>query len=376
MHRHNGSYRLWIRDRLGNRRRVSLETARQDHAVKIQTWVQDVYDRLDRLGVLASIVAGRLTPVQAFVLGEEDAARYVAAQDAEAADTAITDAMLGQWVAAVVRSGRRPATAAEYRRQVETLWPAPRVISWLTPQGITTALDALPVREQTKGRYKAALASLVAWLLRQGHLTSNPMPSVASYPQSPTRIVHYDRQEALTLLLALPPEQRALEGVMWACGWEWSAIANATAGDFDLTAGTAYARGTKTATRERLTVFTEEEPLLWMREQLRDKLPSAPAFPGLENTAVLKRHQAACKAAGVTVTTLHEWRHTFAVKELKKGRPMHWIARMLGHGTTQQLQARYGRMQLHEDEVLAYGVRPLLVPTVGASPIGQRTQQG
>jgi hypothetical protein len=44
---------------------------------------------------------------------------------------------------------------------------------------------------------------------------------------------------------------------MWACGWEWSAVANATAGDFDLSAMAANARGTKNNHRQRLTVITE-----------------------------------------------------------------------------------------------------------------------
>lgn len=354
MYLRNGVYWMTLATPVGATRRVSLETRNVATAEKVAAWAADVLDRLDRHGVLAAVVARDLTLPQAYVLGERDAAAYVASLHAAAADIEVTDAMLDGWRRWLLSRGRDDRSCIQYRRQVTTVWPAPRLVSWLTPKPIIAALDALTTgAETTKGRYRAALSSLCHWLVRQGHLAVNPMPSVPGYAQSAARTTWYRRDDALKVLGALPPEARAMEAVMWACGWEFAAIANATVADFDLTAMTALARGTKNAGRTRLTVITEPVVVEWLRHVLASKLPAAKVWPGVQSGGALKRHRRTCEAVGVAVSTLHDWRHSFAVKELQAGRSLTFVAQMLGHANTALVQKVYGRFALSDGEVRA-----------------------
>ena len=350
-------YRIWTP--LGAAKRVSLETRDAKTAQSVEAWANDVRERLDRHGVLAAVVAGVLSLPQAFVLGEADAARYIAEQAAAAADRVLTDADLDAWGRWLRDTGLRPDGIAGYRRQVEIAWPEPRRVSWLTPRAITAALDAVPVAVQTKGRYRSAMSSLCEWLVRQGHLDVNPMPSVPGYRNSAPREVWYSTPDALRVLHALPPVQRGFEALMWACGWELAACVHAKVGDIDLKAMTAYARGTKTASRSRLTVITETEAVAMIEPLLRNKLPSAPLWDGsLHKRRMLEAHQRAAAACALPKSTMHDWRHTFAVKELKKGRPLEFVAQMLGHHNTVMVQKVYGKYRLASDDLVRFAAQP------------------
>jgi integrase len=332
-------------------RRVPIGTQHEATAKQVVAWVDEVKARLDRHGVLAAVVRGDVRLDAAYSMGEVATAHWLDAEAEAEQDQAVTDADLDRWQMWVVGKGRRAKSAADYRLQVETLWPAPRLQSWLQPRTIMMALETLPVSEPTKGRYRAALASLCEWLLRQGRLEVNPMPSVPGFAQSAARLLWYSDADALRLLEALPAAQRGIEATMWACGWEWAAVERATVADFDLAKGTAFARGTKTASRQRLTVVTCPEALPMIADALRHKLPAARVWDGIRNDRTLKIHQGVCRELGLPVTTLHDWRHTFAVRELKKGRSLQFVAQMLGHGTTAQVQARYGRYVLSAGEL-------------------------
>jgi integrase len=351
-------YRIWTP--LGASKRVSLETRDAKTAQSVEAWANDVRERLDRHGVLAAVVEGLLSLPQAFVLGETDAARYVAAQRAEVADRPLTDADLDAWGRWLHDGGMRADGIAAYRRQVGIVWPAPRRVSWLTPRAITAAIDAVDVSVQTRGRYRTAMASLCEWLVRQGFVDTNPMPSVPGYKTSTPREVWYSTPDALKVLHALPPVQRGVEALMWACGWELAAVRHATVGDIDLKAMTAYARGTKTSFRQRLTVITEADAAGMIEVLLHNKLPSAPLLDSraLTPSGMLDAHNRAVTAVGLPKSTMHDWRHTFAVKEIKKGRPLEFVAQMLGHANTLMVQKCYGKYRMASDDLARFAAQP------------------
>ena len=354
MYQRNGTFWLRVATVSGAARRVSLETKDAGTARKVAAWVRDVRDRLDRQGVLEAVIAGDITIAQAFVLGEADAAAYLAEQTAVLADVPVTDAMLDAWAAWLVSAKKRDGrTVAGYLTNVKLVWPTPRLVSWLVPQTILNALDSLAVQEQTKGRYKGSLSSLCQYLIRKGVLASNPVIHVPSYAQSVARSVHYGDVDALKVLHALPAQQRSMEAVMWACGWEWAAVANATVGDFDLDAMTARARGTKNSYRDRLTVITEPVIVPWVREQMKGKLPTAKMWPSLPHRHMIRRHHAACVAVGVTDSTLHDWRHTYAVKQLERGWTAKLVSQMLGHADESLVHRVYGKRVVSDDAVKA-----------------------
>lgn len=348
----------------GAQRRVSLGTRDLATAIKVEAWVQDLQDRLDRNGVLDAVVGDEIGLAEAFILQEQGTVRFLEAQRAEQyrhlREWPVTDAHFAQWTKALHGQGIRERGIETYVRQLKTVWPEPRNITWLRdPKGIKHALRALPCSDQTKSRYRAAVSSFAAFAVEEDWIETNPMPQVPGFAQSNVRSVWYRREDALRLIYALPPEQRAIEAVMWACGWEWAAIENATVGDFDLDKMTAFARGTKNAHRQRLTVITEPEVIPIIRDVIASKLPSARIWQICDQTRVLKRHQQTCRALGLEVTTLHDWRHSFAVKELQVGRSLHFVAQMLGHVNTTMVQKVYGRFSLStpEIEAVARGVK-------------------
>jgi integrase len=366
MYQRNGIYWYRVWTPLGASRRVSLETKHEPTARAAAAWADDVRNRLDRHGVLAAVVRGELTLPQAFVLGETQAAQLLHAMAAEAADLEVTDTDLTAWTTWAQGRGVSERGVADYRRQVETVWHVtPRVQSWLQPRTILQALESLPCKEQTKGRYRAALSSLCEWLVRQGRMDLNPMGSVPGFAQGAPRSLWYSNEDALRLLHALPQPQRAAEAVMWACGWEWAAVERATVADFDLAKGTAFARGTKTATRQRLTAITRPEVIPWLEEALRHKLPAARVWAGLRNDTALKLHQRTCRELGIEVSTLHDWRHSFATRELRAGRSLQFVSQMLGHANTLLVQKVYGKYVLTEAEVRGHSAQPRHTGTDG-----------
>lgn len=349
----HGIYWTRVTDVFGAERRVSLETRDAKTAAAADAWLKEVKQRLDRHGVLTAIIRGDVTAAQAFRLGEEKTAQFLHAAANAASDTPVDAAMLDRWEAALVKvHGVSEQTAATYRWQVEQVWPEPRMASWFDePRQISKALRALPCSEPTKGRYRAALSALVKWLLEEDVLAINPMPSVVSFPQAAVRDLWYTREDARRLIMALPMPYRAAAALAYACGWEWAAVAACTAGDLDLDAMTAFARGTKTTTRKRLTVILDPWVLPILRDVKAGKLPNAPLFPGLRVDTNVKAHQAACRALELPVSTFHDWRHTFAVNALKDGRSIEFTAQMLGHSTTTMVRTRYGRYALTDGEV-------------------------
>ena len=356
MYLRNGVCWTRVYDVFGATRRVSLETTDQKTGRAAEAWLQDVRTRLDRHGILSAIIRGDLSAAQAFVLGEEKAARWLEERERAVQDRDVDAALLDAWGTQLRASGVKPKTVEDYRWQVEQVWPEPRRLSWLSsPKEISKALRALPCGEVTKGRYRAALSSLVAWLMdpAQDLLALNPMPSVVSFPQAAVRDLWYSREDARKVIMATPLPYRAASALAYACGWEWAAVANAKAGDLDLDAMTALARGTKRDTRSRLTVILDPWVLPILKDAKADKLPNAPLCPGLRSDSTLKAHQAACEAVGVAISTFHDWRHTFAVNALKDGRSIEFVAQMLGHTSTTQVRTRYGRYSLTDGEVKA-----------------------
>lgn len=348
MFRRGKTWWTWARDAMGAQRRVSLGTPREEVAHKIDGFLRDLAERGDRQGVAAAVVVGEVSAMTAYSLGEAETARQLTAARQRLADQPIDAALLDRW-AAWVTERRSERLAHDYRRQVEALGFTRQ--SELDAATITERLDALRVAEATKGRYRAAMASLCHWLVRTRWMATDPMPSVHGYEASKPRDLYYTREEAERLLAALPQPNRALETILYATGAEWGAIPRLTVADVDLDGLTVFAKGSKNPTRRRLTVFTEPHLVEWVRPVLARKLPSALVFPGLRGDTVLKQHQRACRAIGLPVTTLHDWRHSFSVKELQAGVAPQVVAQMLGHANAQLVITRYGRWVLTPEEI-------------------------
>ena len=332
---------------------LSLKTTNEKVAKKLCAWLDDVRDRLDPHGLLDALLAGELSVAHAYQLGERGFAAQQRAKAEAAADVDVAP-YVAEWLEWLTRRQISKKSLQHYEQQLDTLLPkaAGRRVSMLTTQALWKRLDDLTVAETTKGRYRAAISSFCQYLVRRGVLVNNPCRDIVGYPQATVRMGSLDPEQAMLLLKALPPQYAAAEALMFACGWELSAVLNATVGDIHLDNLTALARGSKTVWRHRLTVITEPAVVPFLEAVMKDKLPGAPLVR-VGRSRLLESHKAVSETLGLPKTTLHDWRHTYAIKELKRGTLPQHVAQMLGHSTAALVINRYGRWISTPDELMA-----------------------
>ncbi len=326
----------------GERRVCSTGTTLRATAQHMEDWVSALRGRHDMHGVLDAIVAKRIALADAYRLGEAGARAQLDAKSVEDADLDLAP-LLTQW--ATQREGKRRGAIStpKYVKQIGVLFPeSPWRRSTLTAPVVAQRLDALAVSDPTRNRYRAALSAFCAWLVRRGDLAQNPARQAGGYAEPEQPIVFYAMVDAKRLVLALPAEWRGREALMAGTGADWSDTERLTVRDIDLTARTVRLHGSKTPWRNRLVRITQPWVIPILKAAIADKLPDAPAFHGIEPRA-LAAHKAAATACNLEKTTLHQWRHTYAVAELRAGEKATVVAYQLGHRDASLVWKRYGR---------------------------------
>lgn len=207
---------------------------------------------------------------------------------------------------------------------------------------ISVFLAGLPVSGSTRNRYKAALSVFAKWLVEREILDTNPVRDVKSAKPNPARMVWYERKDAKRLIDALPEPYKALEALMAGTGMEWSAIANTKRSDVDTKTRTIHAQGTKNTHRNRIVQVTEDWTWPIIEKHLKTLLPNANLF-GVSHDAALDVHHSASDALALPSSTLHDWRHTYAVLSLKDGVAPAVVKKQLGHAPNSTVVERvYG----------------------------------
>lgn len=216
----------------------------------------------------------------------------------------------------------------------------------------------------TRNRYRAALSVFARWLVEREVLGSNPVRDVRQHAPNAPRMAWLTREQAKKLLKALPPENRAMEALMAATGMELQAVQRLRRSDIALEMKTVRAQGSKTAWRNRVVVSTE--PWAWemVEGYMRTLLPETLCFH-VRGDTLLKVHQRISKEQGLPETTLHDWRHSYAVWSLKDRLKPEVVARQLGHKDTSLLEKVYGR----------YIPEPSDYLPINATPGATRTQK-
>lgn len=259
---------------------------------------------------------------------------------------------------------RWPAKSAKYKTQVRCLIPAdvPFPASSFTTAKVTDFLDGLDCSGSTKNRYRVALAQFARWLRRKGIISHNVVRETDGYTPNPTEPRWLDRVQAKALIGALPMPYRAIEALMAATGVEWQVIERLTRRDIDLKTRTIHARGGKTPWRNRVVRPTE----LWAWKIFADhakQFTDNTRLFGVSKFAALAHHLDAAAILKLPRTTLHDWRHTYAVQALRDGYSIQIVAHQLGHRDTTLVQSRYGRhVPREEDYVRRHAMKPLSSP--------------
>lgn len=248
-----------------------------------------------------------------------------------------------------------PANDA-YRMQVRRMIPKGEryPVSRFTRKAVSEFLATLaphrqseksPVREMsgsTKNRYRAALSVFARWLLEREMIEVNPVRDVRAAKPNPPRMAWLTREQAKTLVEALPDEHAAMEALMAATGMELQSVKRLRRRDVSLDLKTLAAHGSKTTWRNRVVIATE--PWAWaiVEKHVKSLTPDAFCFT-VRGDTLLKTHQRIAASLGLPETTLHDWRHSYAVWSLKDGVSPTAVARQLGHRDTNLLHTVYGR---------------------------------
>lgn len=262
----------------------------------------------------------------------------------ELADTDVTKYLDG-WQASVRATLGETGTAATYRRQVVSLTGSKLLASELTPQRISSWLASLDVTPGTRRKNYYALSSFVHYLRASGVIDSNPLELVPVPRKNAARLRWESLEVCRRIVDAEPEPFRALSALIHATGAEVSAALRMTRGDVELDRMLAHVPGSKTASRNRYDVVIEGWARPYLERHVSGLFPSAPLFPGVSRYQAYWYHRQACDAVGVTDYTVHDARHSLAVRWGKRGVSLEAIAEQLGHKGILQVANVYGRFK-------------------------------
>lgn len=216
-----------------------------------------------------------------------------------------------------------------------------------------------PASGSTRNRYRAALSVFAGWLVEREILEANPVREVKASKPNPAREVWLSRAQAKTLINRLPEPYNAIEALMAATGMELGAVLALHGRDIDFEQQTVHAHGSKTAWRNRVVRSTERWAWQVFANYARTKLPDAQVFT-VRDDSVWKVHTKVSKAAKIPASTIHDWRHSYAVWSLRDGMRPEVIARQLGHKDPTLLMKVYGKyVPTKDDYSLTHSATPL-----------------
>lgn len=302
--------------------------------------------------VLDLIADGRLSAADAYEAADQGT---LAERIAQATDVDVAP-LVADWLAILAKRPKPgAATRQKYARQVRAFIGASCPRSRFTRARVNVWLDGLDVA--ATNRYRAALSSFADWLVARDVLEHNVVRLVKARPEAPPRTAFLETADARRVLERLPARTAALHWLLAGTGLEVSAALGMCRRDLDLATWEVRARGSKTAHRNRTIRVTWQPAREVIARALGDLLPDAPLFPGVSAHMALRDLHAACQAAGVAVVRTHDWRHTYAVRELRAGMPLLLLAHQLGHGSTILAQRVYGRFVPQSQDYAAFDNR-------------------
>ena len=264
---------------------------------------------------------------------------------ARLSDVDLRDFIVG-WLDGVrTRTSPSSDTAEHYASAVRTLIgdERPFHLSELSYSRISTWLATRPVSSSTRRKYHAALSSFSQHLVALGVLAENPVRSVRPPKARPPRTEYLSSiSEALRLADAQPEPFRTISVLLHATGMEISVALNLKRRDIDAGSREVRARGTKTHSRDRVALISNWAwPII--AEHIKNLLPEAPLFPGIDRYRAGDVHRAAAKAIGRLGYRQHDARHSFAVWAIRSGASFEFVARQLGHASIAMVVSTYGR---------------------------------
>lgn len=340
--KHGRHYWAHIRLPDGTRKRCSLRTSDRLVAKAIEGMAAQLCGRRDPL--LQAAVAGH------FDLGELYDHWLRGDKGLEELRLRLSDVDLNnhvkswqQWLTRRVDS----ATALKYLAQLRVLIPEnerfPR--SQFSRKVLSAKLAGMECTGSTARRYHAAWSSFGKFLVERDVIDWNPLRQVAAPRANPPRDLFLDLDAIMRLVDAQREPFRTLAALREGSGMEISAALKVVRGDFDFAANTARARGSKNKWRDRI-VSVEPWAMARIAEFVKANAltPAAPLFPSVTEREALDVLRATLRVLNLPEAyTLHDARHSFAVRWMKRGAQPQLIANNLGHKDASQVLKIYGK---------------------------------
>jgi integrase/recombinase XerC len=341
--KHGRSYWAWVRLRDGTRVRRSLNITDKNVAREAERMLEILRGRRDwQLIEAAAFGPSSIGEVFDCWRRGEDGLSELRARlgDVDLAEH------VERWTRWAAR-GASPETVEKYAKQLRALIPEakPSLRSDFTRRRISEALAALPCSGSTARRYLAAWSSFASYLVEHEIIDSNPVRSVKAPRNNPPRELWLSLQDVKRLVDAQPEPFRALAALREGAGVEISAALGVRRGDVDLASSTVFVRGTKTPGRTRV-VAVEQWAMKRLAEYMR-RAPATPAallFEGIRARRALDVQRRELERLELDVRyTLHDARHSYAVRQMKSGVDVQVIAANLGHTDAMMVLKVYGK---------------------------------
>lgn len=257
-----------------------------------------------------------------------------------------------------------PATQRSYRSDLDDFcrWlpqdqphlPAPDSVDRLTVRGYLASLHRRQLTKRTIARHLAALRTFFRWLVREGHLKTDPTVGLAS-PRREHRLPRHVSVAEVAAILEAPAKDkplglrdRAVLETLYASGCRVSELTGLDCQDLSLKEGLVRLMGK--GRKERIVpVGSKARAALrnWLR--VRDALRRSSDSPALflnyrgsrlTDRSVRRLLNAAVQKVAISCSiSPHGLRHSFATHLLNAGADLRSIQELLGHAslaTTQQ----------------------------------------
>lgn len=220
--------------------------------------------------------------------------------------------------------------------------------SALTKGRVAQAVAALDVATATRRHYFYALSSFVRYLLEIDVLEANPIAGVRRPKKGPRRRRWEPLPVCRTIVDAHAEPYRTLSALIHATGAELSAALAMRLADLDLDLAECHVPGTKHVAgrvnkRDRYHVQIERWALSDLRRHIKARglMGTVPLFAGMNRDTAHRQHVDACTAVGVQDYTIHDARHSWAVRHIQAGASWEAVADQLGN-TPWEAKNTYG----------------------------------
>ncbi len=339
-------YYAWAYVGDGERRQIALGTPSKAIARELERMLAILRTRREWRLIRAATVEGVITLGQlydTYKLGEDALAKLEVSLD-DVDLNAYIDAWQ-RWVA----DKANPLQRERYLQRLRALIPADRPFlrSQFTKRNISQALTAIHGTGSTKRRYHTAWSSFGKYLEEIEVLEYSPTRAVKPPRENNPRESHLELADVQRLVAAQAEPFRTLAALREGAGVEISAALTVRRRDVNDAASRILIRGTKNQWRTR-PVYLEPWARPYIVAHMKNMLPDAQLFDGLEYYEVLKAHRAALKATKLPRTyTLHDARHSLAVRWMRQGINPNVIAANLGHKHSALVLRVYGKHRPH-----------------------------